>query len=364
MTEVVEDIYVDGVFNNRAEILNKVAVEITDAADGSGQLFGTFQVSERAWGTGDLYRQTDEVYTSEFWRDSRGRCTIADRYLMPIIRDVPVFPEEELSPGDTWHAEGEEVHDLTDYGRRNPLRIPIDVYYQYLGTEDRDGVKVAVLEIQFMTLISLRGQGGGLSVYPLKITGNTKQLYYWDIEMGRPYSYQDQFSYIYVLSNGLSIEFEGISTGYVVQEPRLDKEKVEAEIREEIEKRGIEDATVKSDPEGITITLENIQFSPDSAYLMASERAKLDGIAEILGMYPNRDLLIVGHTALAGTETERQELSEKRAEVVGQYLLDKGVRHESHIVYKGKAAHEPIADNATEEGRRKNRRVEIKILEN
>ena len=142
LTEVVEDIYVDGVFNNRAEILNKVAVEITDVSDGSGQLFGTFQVSERAWGSEGLYRQTDQVYMSEFWRDSRGRYTIADRYLMPIIRDVPVFPEGELAPGDTWHAQGEEVHDLSDYGRSSPLRIPIDVFYRYLGTEDRDGVEV------------------------------------------------------------------------------------------------------------------------------------------------------------------------------------------------------------------------------
>jgi len=364
LTEVSENVYLDGAFNNRAEILNKVAVEITDVDNGSGELFGTFQVSEKAWGSEGPYRLTDEVHTSRFWRDSRGRYTIADRYLMPIIRNVPVFPTGDVQPGDTWRAQGEEVHDLEPYGWTTPLRIPIDVSYSYLGNESRDGIEVAVFDIRFSTSISLRGRGDPASVYPVKIKGDTSQIYYWDIERGRPFAYQDQFDYIYLLSNGQFVEFEGSSTGRVVQEERLDIARAREEIEQEIEKRAIPDTSVEADQEGVIIRLENVQFSPDSSYLMFSERDKLDKIGEILKRYPNRDLLIVGHTALAGTEAERQELSERRARVVGEYLLSREVRDESQMVYEGRAAHEPIADNATEAGMRKNRRVEIKILNN
>jgi outer membrane protein OmpA-like peptidoglycan-associated protein len=364
VTEVLENVYLDGEFNNKAEILNKVTVEVRNVKNGSGLLFGTFQVSEKAWNSAGPYQSSDEVYTSEFWRDEQGRYTIGDSYLMPIIRNIPLFPEKELEPGDTWHAEGEETHDLETYGMSNPLRIPISVYYIYLGNELKDGVEVAVFDIQFATSINLRNQGMMGALFPVKIKGDTRQIYYWDINRGRPHSYQDQFDYIYLLSNGRYIEFEGSSTGRVIQEPELDREKVSEEIRREIEKRGIKNASVVPDEEGVTITLENIQFTPDSSYLMPSEREKLDQIAEILKNYPNRDLLIIGHTALAGTEEERQYLSEKRAEVVGKYLLSRNVREENQMVYKGVGAARPIADNFTDVGRMKNRRVEIKILEN
>jgi outer membrane protein OmpA-like peptidoglycan-associated protein len=112
------------------------------------------------------------------------------------------------------------------------------------------------------------------------------------------------------------------------------------------------------------VSLQNVQFLPDSAILQTSEKKKLDAIAEILKRYPDRDLLITGHTALAGTETGRQKLSEARAAAVGNYLLQNRVRQEDQIVIRGMGAREPIADNRSEEGMRQNRRVEITILEN
>jgi outer membrane protein OmpA-like peptidoglycan-associated protein len=98
--------------------------------------------------------------------------------------------------------------------------------------------------------------------------------------------------------------------------------------------------------------------------LRPSEQEKLDRIGEILRQYPDRDILITGHTALAGTAEGRQQLSEQRAASVGQYLLETDVRDPSRLLYRGVGAREPIADNATDEGMRRNRRVEITLLEN
>ena len=95
---------------------------------------------------------------------------------------------------------------------------------------------------------------------------------------------------------------------------------------------------------------------------MESEKLKLRKIADILKQYSN-DLLITGHCAERGTAKARQKLSEQRAESVADFLKMMGVRDEYHIFTKGQGAREPVASNATEEGRAKNRRVEITIMD-
>ena len=364
VTEVSENIYIDGKFNNRADILNKISVEILAVKESAGLLYGVFQVSEKAWGESGPYRMKDEVYTSRFWRDQRGRYEIASHYMMPVVRNVPTFPDREINTQDSWAASADEVHDLKSFGIAQPLHVPLQVTYTYRGNEMREGVELAIIEIHYSASKNLRDAGRQGVVAPVKIKGSSDQLYYWDIDKGRPYAYQDTFGYIYVFSNGRVVEFEGTSEGRVVQAERLDRQKVLEDIQQEIEQKRIPDASVVADDSGITITLDNISFPPESAYLAPAERSKLDKIAEILMQYPERDLLIVGHTALAGTAEGRQTLSEKRAQAVGSYLLSNAVRDKSQIVYKGMGASQPISENNTEAGRRKNRRVEIKMLEN
>ena len=137
-----------------------------------------------------------------------------------------------------------------------------------------------------------------------------------------------------------------------------------AEVKLKLEERGIEGTSVKSEEEGVTITLENIEFLPDSPLLLESEKAKLLHIAEILKAYPERDILIAGHTARVGTEESCQVLSEERAKAVADFLLSLNVRDETGIVSRGFGSRKPIGDNSIEMGRRLNRRVEITILEN
>jgi outer membrane protein OmpA-like peptidoglycan-associated protein len=116
--------------------------------------------------------------------------------------------------------------------------------------------------------------------------------------------------------------------------------------------------------EGIAISLEDIRFQADSAALVPAEQEKLDKIGEILLRYRDRDILVGGHTALAGTEAGRRQLALERAAAVADYLIGKGVRSADRIVVRGYGADMPLEDNGTEAGRRRNRRVEITILEN
>lgn len=75
--------------------------------------------------------------------------------------------------------------------------------------------------------------------------------------------------------------------------------------------------------------------------------------------------MVSGHTALAGgTDQSRMELSSERAGAVAAYLLKNKVRTRERVMVRGFGSNKPIADNRTEDGKRKNRRVEITILEN
>mgnify|MGYP003302609554 CR=1 FL=1 len=53
-----------------------------------------------------------QEYNSIFTRTSNGTYQIADEYFMPVVRNVPIFPDKDLKPGDSWQAEGHEAHDL------------------------------------------------------------------------------------------------------------------------------------------------------------------------------------------------------------------------------------------------------------
>jgi outer membrane protein OmpA-like peptidoglycan-associated protein len=364
-TEVTEQVSIGGQLNNTAEILNRIAVETVDTRGGSGLLRGTFQVSEKAQGAGGLFRAKDDTYSSEFWRDERGRYTIGKQHLFPIVRSIPVFPEEPVAQGRTWREQGEEVHDLREpFGIMAPVSVPLDVVYTYLGDEVRDGVDCAVLKVSYSAVSSLRGLRSPKGIVPIRIMGTSDQTLYFDAARGRIHSYEDTFLYVYLLSTGEFIEYQGSSRGKAIYPAPMDRAKVLEDIRRSIEEKKIPDTSVRADDEGITIALENIQFPPDSDALLPVERAKLDKIAEILKRYPERDLLITGHTALAGTVEGRQELSDRRARVVGDYLLQIGVRDRTRMTFRGVGATQPLADNSSEAGMRRNRRVEIKLLEN
>ena len=90
---------------------------------------------------------------------------------------------------------------------------------------------------------------------------------------------------------------------------------------------------------------------------------KIKKIADILAAYPENDLLISGHTARAGTEESCQKLSSERAVSVADFLIILGVRDKNRIFTQGHGSKVPVASNKTEEGKAKNRRVEITLLD-
>ena len=120
---------------------------------------------------------------------------------------------------------------------------------------------------------------------------------------------------------------------------------------------------VKKTDKGLTISIENIQFGGESAVLLNSEKIKLRKIADILKGYPDNDILVSGHTAHYPGGADPQQLSEERAASVADFLVQLGVKDKFHVFTQGFGDKQPIDTNETPEGRAKNRRVEITIMD-
>ena len=109
-----------------------------------------------------------------------------------------------------------------------------------------------------------------------------------------------------------------------------------------------------------TVTLKAIQFLPASARLTRDARLATDRIALTLNNQPGLAVDIVGHTDSEGDAAFNLELSRLRAESVRQRLIRRGVSPE-RLRAIGRGESTPVADNATEEGRAENRRVEFQV---
>jgi outer membrane protein OmpA-like peptidoglycan-associated protein len=359
---VNEDVYLNRRLVHRAEILNRIAVTVTGERAGTGRHEALFQTSERAVRAGENSGfHWEREYRSVFDRDSRGRLSIDGACFMPVVRDVPVFPAGGLNAGDVWQAEGCEVHDFRDsFGIGEPYRISFTAHYQYLGNRTWKDREFPAFSVSYRIDDNPPAAPGRL--WPRRIIGASDQILYWDRELGQSRSYEETFRMIFELSDGTVAEYRGTARAEILPAPRMDKEKVAGEISRDLET--LEGAAVRVDQEGVTISLEAIRFAPDSPELLSAEQAKLDSIGEILARYPDRDILVAGYTALAGSAGGRKELSLQRAAAVAEYLIRRGVRAEDRVVIRGYGAERPLADNNTAEGRERNRRVEITILEN
>jgi len=120
-------------------------------------------------------------------------------------------------------------------------------------------------------------------------------------------------------------------------------------------------AAVKEDNRGLVVTLSGgVLFRSAKSTLLSSAQVKLDQVAKALLSVRERNLIVEGHTDSQGSDSYNQDLSQRRADTVRNYLVQRGYPAD-RIQALGKGEGSPIADNASPEGRANNRRVEIVI---
>ncbi len=113
---------------------------------------------------------------------------------------------------------------------------------------------------------------------------------------------------------------------------------------------------------GVTLILRDLQFASASSVLSTGAQGRLAPLAAFLAKQPDARIQIIGHTDSQGSIDSNRDLSTRRAQSVGAYLISTGV-NANRITSSGMGEQSPVANNATAAGRAINRRVEVIILD-
>lgn len=116
-----------------------------------------------------------------------------------------------------------------------------------------------------------------------------------------------------------------------------------------------------ADKDKTTIRLDYVQFETGENSLTADSKYQLNDLADIMNKYTSLRIEVGGHTDNVGDPAENRALSQRRADIVRDYLISKGIAS-SRLVSVGYGSTQPADTNDTEEGRKLNRRTEFRIL--
>lgn len=356
----------------------------------------------------------DDNITSSFKINSEGKLTMIDDNGYPSFRSFPTFPENEINIGDTWT--GEAIRAVDPLNKGVITRMKIYVQYTYKADEYLNGEPVYVISALWATRY---GIGSGSSYIDWggdkdlkKASGKHEATIYVSKLSGNMLIARDNVDEMFEYTDGNRVQFRGNISLFTEYPPTYDKTKLmpvlkriiglndketeiisnkpevpvivakadnipqqnenifenteyissELPMYETVGKNSNIDVEVSSTPAGIKLSINNLQFKADSSELLPDEIERLTKIAEILRSVPGAQLLVEGHTADTGNPVGEQNLSEERARAIAEALVQRGVKPERFIC-KGHGGKRPIASNNTPEGKAKNRRVEITILD-
>jgi len=341
----------------------------------------------------------DAVIPVSFELHENGAIVIENDQGYPTMRGFPTFPAQEVRPGLKWRAPGSRAADPLNLG--TPLIIPFTAEYEYRGVEQYQGVWVHRINAAYA--VRYQDTAYAADGY-VRVQGSHRVDILIRVEDGLPIFMRDDIDETYTMADGSTVQFRGFTlifgTGIIpmdrgsviaslgntlnitelpdpdivaVSPPQVSSQAVvppvsEAEDRvtvpPPVNAEGLQDSAIDLSPvpQGIRLTIRNILFAPDSAEFLPAERPRLDLIADALKQIPDRTFLVEGHTAATGQPAGEMELSIKRAERMVEELVKRGISAD-RFIYKGWGGTMPVGDNATNEGRSANRRVEITILE-
>jgi outer membrane protein OmpA-like peptidoglycan-associated protein len=151
-----------------------------------------------------------------------------------------------------------------------------------------------------------------------------------------------------------------IGVTYILKYKNFTKDVDYTKMEIPAEKNATYDVEIKIEPPK-EFVLENVYFDTGKSTLKPASHKALNDLVEVLKLKPVMEIEIQGHTDNVGDDTENLKLSQDRADAVKKYLASKGIP-ETRVTAKGYGSTRPMADNATEQGKAKNRRTSLKVL--
>ena len=318
----------------------------------------------------------NEAIPSSFTISEDGNLTMIEDNGFPSFRSFPTFPKDKIKIGDKWNATAERAVDPLNKGIIT--RLPIYIQYQYTGDGKYHDEDIFILKAQWATRY-------GISYFDSKgdrelksAMGSHKADIYVSKKTGCALLVRDIVDETFVYQDGNKINFQGFITLFTEYPPAIDREiiiptlnriaknnddKNDDDTQKDFFKdKDVPDISYENTNRGIRLTIQNLQFKPNSSELLPGEENRLNQIAKVLKQAKNSMFLVEGHTASTGNISGEKQLSVERAYTITEELIKRGISAEKFI-YKGSGSSKPIATNETPEGMAKNRRVEITILE-
>ena len=340
----------------------------------------------------EINQGINEAIPSAFTISDDGYLSMIEDNGFPSFRSFPTFPKEKIQIGDTWQGRAERAVDPLNKGIIT--RLPILIQYQYTGDGKYHDEEIYILKAQWATRygISYFDPQGDRDLK--SATGSHKADIYVSKNTGCALLVRDLVDETFIYQDGNKINYQGFITLFTEYPPAVDREVVihalnriakntYSENNNSLNGNGlgvqggsintgnnifsngnnsISNITYENTSSGIKLTIENLQFKPNSSELLPGEEERLNQIATALKQAPNSMFLVEGHTASTGNLSGEKKLSVERAYAIAKELIKRGIGAEKFLC-KGSGSSKPIASNDTPEGMAKNRRVEITILE-
>ncbi|AGA65463.1 OmpA family outer membrane protein [Brachyspira pilosicoli P43/6/78] len=331
---------------------------IAIAPKGGYRVSGVFKIFRLYDGNSVFH--LEEEYSSDFIIHTNGKFEVPYNYFMPNVRHIPTFPYKEISLTHSWNSEAMEIVKVNN-APNLAMALSADYLFANIETNENND-PLAVIQYHIMTDKDLLQAGLSRNGYPERIYGFNYGTFLWDMNKNIPVSQTERYQILFGYGKNLSylslqykmniISTYKIYSTITEEENELNRKKLEDNLND--------DVVVDTVPEGLVIRLGEILFDTDSYTLKEDAKDTVDNIINAIKQtYPDREIIVEGHTDNTGEANYNQALSEKRAKTVADYILPK-LEHDK-LSYRGFGDKEPIASNDNPDGRQKNRRVDIII---
>lgn len=361
-------VYQNVLFNNKIElssiILNKYSVNIIENNGDDAILNVSHNVFQESQGLLKGFYTFHESEKGIIKQYKDGIMEPEDDPYFPAVQDVPYFPNRDIAVGESWTSNALEYFNLKNgFNIDEVISTKFRVFYTYIGNKYIDGRKIAIIKMNYNVYEKIISYIDWGDFYPIKISGSSNQVLYWDIEKGRPHSVEDKFVIDFFTSTGDKYTFKGNTESKSWPKNNLKSNEM-LDLIKTLE--NTPQATVVDNEEYLTITFNSLLFSAESSYLRDDVKHYLDKIGTTFKSMGDVNIRIIGHTALFGEVDQKylNDLSTNRARSVAEYLLRNNFLDKESIEIIGMGGNKPVDNNDTAEGRSNNRRVEIDILKN
>lgn len=283
---------------------------------------------------------------------------------IPYLHALPSFPIENIVPGSKWTAKATITYDLSSFGYTIPIVVEVPVSYTFIEmTEIESRSYFHISAKWFPVFIPDRSLSKRSGI--VRLSGSSQMDLFWDNKAGSPKRsiLTEEIQYLFHENASLLLTRE--TTEVFKTATDIQRAKDISDLNKQIATQKVANVEVKQSNEGIVLSIDNIQFEAESAKLVEAEKVKLTKIGGLLATLKNRKLKVIGHAAnpAGSNEEELLALSTTRAQAVADYLVETGIRTADSVIATGMGGSKPIASNETAEGRTKNRRVEILIID-